>query len=38
MRSTMERAGDKEAVLSSFVHGLTRGETGILRRLLESET
>ena len=38
MRLTMERAGDKEAVLSSFVHSLTRGETGILRRLLEGET
>ena len=38
MHTTMERAGDKQAVLSSFVHGLTRGETRILRRLLEDKS
>lgn len=38
MHTTLERAGDREAVLSSFVEGLSACEVEMLRRLLEDES
>ncbi|HEC10567.1 MAG TPA: BlaI/MecI/CopY family transcriptional regulator [Acidimicrobiales bacterium] len=36
MRSTLDKASDREAVLSRFVDELSEGDTRTLRRLLES--
>lgn len=38
MRTTLDRARDREAVLSSFVDGLSTSEARTLRRLLRDES